>query len=89
MEHLSILIIPLALIFSIVYDRWRIGSSLSILLLIFLFAFPWAMYFFTPIPLTQEILFLFLPLFTVIGLYWIRWWALSPPRVWADLTNKN
>ena len=87
MEHLAVLIIPLALIFSIVYDRWKIGGGLTILLLLFLFAFPWLLYFLNPITLTQEILFLFLPLFTLIGLYWIRWWALSPPRVWADLTK--
>lgn len=87
MEHLSILIIPLALIFSIVYDRWKIGGGLTILLVLFLFGFPWLMYFFNPIKLTQETLFLFLPVFTVIGLYWIRWWAIRPPRVWADLTK--
>src|SRR5688572_13365677 len=85
LSHLSILIIPLALIFSIVYDRWRVGSGLTILILLILFAIPWFVYFFNPIQFTQEFLFLFLPLFTVIGLYWIRWWALSPPRLWADL----
>ncbi|MBL8051328.1 MAG: DUF2029 domain-containing protein [Anaerolineales bacterium] len=86
-EHLSILIIPLALIFSIVYDRWKIGGSLTLLLLIIIFTFPWLLYFINPTQFAQEILFLFLPLFTVIGLYWIRWWALRPPRVWADLTK--
>jgi hypothetical protein len=89
MEHLSILIIPLALIFSIIYDRWKIGAALMILLLLILFAFPWIMYFLNPIPFSQEILFLLLPLFTLIGLYWIRWWAIRPPRVWADLTKGN
>jgi hypothetical protein len=88
MEHLSILIIPLALIFSIVYDRWKIGLFLTILLLLILFTLPWALYLFSPLTnLTGNILYLFLPLFTVIGLYWIRWWALRPPRLWADLTK--
>lgn len=88
MEHLSILIIPLALIFSIVYDRWKIGSVLTILLLLILFTLPWALYLFSPLTnLAGDILYLFLPLFTVIGLYWIRWWALRPPRLWADLTK--
>lgn len=87
MEHLSVLIIPLALIFSIVYVRWKIGAGLTVLLVFFLFGFPWLLYFFNPTQFTQEILFIFLPLFTIIGLYWIRWWALRPPRVWADLTK--
>ncbi len=88
MEHLSILIIPLALIFSIVYDRWKIGTLLTILLLLILLFAPWVLYFFSPFSnLTQDILFLFFPLFTVIGLYWIRWWALRPPRIWADLSK--
>ena len=89
MEHLAVLIIPLAFIFSIVYDRWKIGGALTILILLFLFIFPWLLYLLNPTTLTQEILFLFLPLFTLIGLYWIRWWALSPPRVLADLTKSK
>ncbi|NJN79609.1 MAG: hypothetical protein HC797_03575, partial [Anaerolineales bacterium] len=88
MENLAVLIIPLALIFSIVYDRWKIGTLLTIFLLLMLFFIPWALYFFSPFTnLTGDILYLFLPLFTVIGLYWIRWWALRPPRIWADLTK--
>lgn len=87
-EHLSIFIVPLAFIFSIVYDRWKIGSALTALLLSLLFAFPWALYLFSPLTnVTGDILYLFLPLFTVVGLYWIRWWALRPPRLWADLTR--
>lgn len=86
-EHLSILIIPLALIFSIVYDRWKIGSGLTLFLLLALFALPWFIYIFNPIELSQEMLYLIPSVFTVIGLYWIRWWAIRPPRVWADLTK--
>ncbi|MBI3152892.1 MAG: hypothetical protein HYZ21_12210 [Chloroflexi bacterium] len=92
MEHLAVLVIPLALIFAIVHDRWRrFGNSLTILLLLAVFLVPWAIFFFA-LPryagITEEILFLFFPLFTVIGLYWIRWWAIRPPRLWADLANR-
>jgi len=24
------------------------------------------------------------PVLTVLGLYWMRWWAVRPPRLWAD-----
>lgn len=87
MEHLSILIIPLALIFSIVYDRWKIGTPLTLLLLLIVFTLPWILYLFSSFHFVQEMLFLFLPLFTLIGVYWIRWWAIRPPRIWADLTK--
>jgi len=93
-ENLAVLIIPLAFFFAVVYDRWsRIGTALTFLLLLLILLVPWALYLFTsPIfeTVSQEIIFLFLPVFTVLGLYWIRWWAIRPPRVWADaLTRKT
>jgi hypothetical protein len=93
LEHLAVLSIPLALVFAIVHDRWsRHGGILTFLLLLVIFGVPWALYLFV-LPLgvfpVQDVLFLFPPLFTVLGLYWIRWWALRPPRVWADLATKR
>lgn len=93
LEHLAVLSIPLALVFAIVHDRWsRHGGILTFLLLLVVFGVPWALYLFV-LPLgvfpVQDVLFLFPPLFTVLGLYWIRWWALRPPRVWADLATKR
>jgi hypothetical protein len=88
--NLAALVIPLAYFLSIVHDRWhRIGNALIVFLLLLAFLFPWMLYFF---PLaggfSQEIIFLFLPFFTVVGLYWMRWWALRPPRTWVDLANR-
>jgi hypothetical protein len=93
MEHLSVLVIPLALIFSIVHNRWyKVRNILTTLLLLSVFAVPWAVHLFA-LPrfgkIANDLVFLFLPLFTVIGLYWIRWWALRPPRTWKDLANQN
>jgi hypothetical protein len=92
MEHLSVLIIPLALVFAIVYERWRrFGAGLTYLLLLVVLLVPWALYFFEFNrfdEIAREITFLFLPLFTVIGLYWIRWWAIRPPRIWTDLAPR-
>lgn len=93
LENLALLILPLALIFAVVYDRWsRIGAVLILFLTTLLFAVPWAVYLYLPSQyqnLTGEILYLFLPVFTVVGLYWIRWWAIRPPRVWADTISKR
>ncbi|NOH02909.1 MAG: hypothetical protein HND47_13580 [Chloroflexi bacterium] len=89
MEHLAVLVIPLALVFAIIYDRWkRAGAVFTVLLLLVVFGLPWAAYFLA-LPRYGEVTFLFLPLFTIIGLYWIRWWALRPPRVWADLAARQ
>ena len=92
MEHLSVLIIPLALIFAIVYDRWyKIGNSLTLLLMLLVLTVPWALSLFV-VPrfggIAQDVLFLFYPLFTFIGLYWIRWWAIRPPRILSDLASR-
>lgn len=93
MEHLSVLVIPLALVFAVVYDRWnRIGDFLTSLMLLIIVLIPWAVFFWA-LPrfgeVTQQIMFLFLPLFTTIGLYWIRWWAIRPPRIWSDLAPRR
>lgn len=88
MGYLAVLVIPLALVCAVAYDRWRrIGAGLVLLLLLLLFALPWASAFY-PF-LSQEVIFLFLPLFTVIALYWLRWWVLRPPKLWADLAKQT
>ena len=59
--------------------------------MLFVFGVPWAINYFLLDRLgdmSQEIIFLFLPLFTLIGLYWIRWWAIRPPRILSDLANR-
>ena len=93
MEHLSVLVIPLALVIAIIYERWRkYGAGLTYLLLLLVLAAPWIAYFFAFDrfgAIAQEITFLFLPLFTIIGLYWIRWWAIRPPRIWTDLVPRS
>lgn len=91
-ENLAALIMPLTCLLSVAYDRWRnIGAWIAALLLLAILSLPWALYFIA-VPLYGQIanglMFLFLPLFTVIGLYWIRWWAIHPPRVWADTRTR-
>lgn len=84
--NLVVLILPLALIFSVLRERWKAGYWLASLVLLLVFLVPWGL-FFGP-ALTRQIradaIFLFLPVFTTVGLYWIRWWALRPPRTWLE-----
>jgi hypothetical protein len=92
MEHLVVLVIPLALVFAIVHDRWRrIGNGLTILLMVVIFVVPWLLFFLSmtrSYKFASELTFLFLPISTLIGLYWIRWWAIRPPRIFSDLANR-
>ena len=91
MEHLVVMVIPLALVFAVVHDRWRrFGNSLTILLMLIVFTVPWLFYFFSSThsyKFASELTFLFLPLSTLIGLYWICWWAIRPPRIHSDLAR--
>ncbi|MBE3040695.1 MAG: hypothetical protein IMZ62_18010, partial [Chloroflexi bacterium] len=32
----------------------------------------------------NDVLALVLPVLLVLGLYWMRWWAVRPPRTWSD-----
>ncbi|MFN8412438.1 MAG: hypothetical protein U0Z26_08620 [Anaerolineales bacterium] len=88
MENLSVLVIPLALVFAMIHNRWqKFGNGLTALSMLVVFASPWVIYLLVEQRFgktADNLLFLFLPLLTVIGLYWIRWWVLRPPRVWQD-----
>lgn len=86
MPNLVVLLIPLAFIFAVVRERWKGGYWLGGILLALVFLVPWALLLGAGIPagLREDLIFLFLPLFTVTGLYWIRWWAIRPPRTWLE-----
>jgi len=34
--------------------------------------------------LYSDLLKILPPVLTMLGLYWMRWWAIRPPRLWAD-----
>jgi hypothetical protein len=76
------------LITALAWERWtnkRIAVSLFLIALIFFFYF--GLYFETISKVAHiyaELLSILPPLLTVLGLYWMRWWAVRPPRIWAD-----
>lgn len=89
MGNLVVLVIPLALVFAIVHDRWhKFGDGLTILFILAIFTIPWLLYLLVGTT-SLKIIFLFLPLSTLIGLYWIRWWAIRPPRILSDFVNRS
>jgi hypothetical protein len=79
-----VLFIPLVLVFAMwVKHSGTIGRVLVILSVMVLFVGLWALFLFTldasaGQPQQSPIMFFPLPLFLLIGLYWIRWWAIQP-----------
>jgi hypothetical protein len=89
LDSLIPLTLPIILVIVVSRERWkRFGDGIAFLISLFLFGIPWLLYF-QGAPQwirlrTDEILFLFWPVFGLLGLYWIRWWMVRPPRTWLD-----
>ncbi len=82
----------LALIFAATTERWRVGYWLTGLLLAIVFLVPWGLYVHWSFLHEQrfyDYLFLFCPLFTILGLYWTRWWFIHPPRTWLEYARSS
>jgi hypothetical protein len=89
MDQLFPLTLPVLLIVIISRERWkRLGDGIAVLLLSFFFGLSWLFYLQGApqwLRLDEEqILFLFWPVFSLLGLYWVRWWTVRPPRTWLD-----
>lgn len=81
--------LPLVLVFSVWVERGgRTGTVLSSLALFLLFIVPWVIFLQTVTygdqPLQHPIMFFPLPLFLLITLYWVRWWAIKPRRLLVE-----
>lgn len=89
MDQLLPLTFPVMLIIVISRERWqKLGNGIAVLLLLFFFGLPWLLYtrgalLELSLPV-DDLLYLFWPVFAVIGLYWVRWWMIRPPRTWLD-----
>jgi len=78
----------LILVIALVWERWtRRRAVVSVLLISIIFLFYFGLYFETinePAHLYSELLLVLPPFLTLLALYWMRWWAIRPPRIWAD-----
>jgi len=87
LSDLSSLSPALALIFAAAADRWKQSMWLVAGLWFLALALPWAVFLRRAAlgaSFSSDMLFLFYPLFNLIGLYWTRWWFLRPPRTWLE-----
>jgi hypothetical protein len=84
-----LLFFPLILFLSILAERWsrpgRWGVAGLVLLAIFLgFWLITAGLSHAGVSVPTNVLALAFPVLLVLGLYWMRWWAVRPPRTWSD-----
>ena len=83
-----VLLPAVVLIIALVWERWtNLRALLSTLLLILIFVFSHGLYYQSstaPERLYSDLLKILPPVLAAMGLYWMRWWAVRPPRIWAD-----
>lgn len=84
--NLSLLLLPVLIIVSVTGARWKRHSAwLLPLLVLSLLALPWVNAFLSVSEKQAAYrLSILLPLGLVLALYWLKWWVVRPPRVWAD-----
>ncbi len=74
------------LVFSVVGQRWGVLGRLAAFLLgLGLLAGLWAAHF---AGLDSTFLFAY-PFAMTLLLYWVRWWATRPPRLWMDMISQG
>ncbi len=69
------------LILKIWEDRWgKVGKGLVAFTLLAALIGLWALFFSTVDGIyEQPVMYLPLPIFSLLGLWWVRWWAIKPP----------
>jgi hypothetical protein len=69
------------LVVTVMVQRWGVlGLGSAVLVTLGIFLGLWA----AQLNGLQSAFILLYPLLLTLLLYWVRWWAVSPPRVWAD-----
>ena len=79
-----IMMLPaLFLVFSLWEARWRSGGRIAVWVSLVVLGFGLWPLFLTTVQGNQEqtVMYLPYPFFCLIGLLWVRWWAIHPPRV--------
>jgi hypothetical protein len=84
-----LLFLPLVLVFSKWSERWgKAGNIWISIAMLLLFILPWAVFLQTVTygdqPLQHPVMFFPLPVFLLLTLYWVRWWAIKPRRLLVD-----
>lgn len=91
-QNFVVLLPATALVFATWEERWRrFGHALTVISVLGLGVGIWALHLstvsFGPSTTLNPLLYLPLPGFLIITLYWVRWWAIQPPTVWFDFIS--
>ena len=84
-----VLFLPMVLTWAVFEEHWgRRGRPVIWLVMVITFAGLWALFLrtvnYAEQPLQNPIMFFPLPLFLLVVLYWVRWWAIRPVRLLID-----
>jgi len=83
-----VLLPAIVLVILLMRERWRNRRSVvSAVALIVIFVLSYGLYYQiinSPDRLYSDLMKILPPIFTLACLYWMRWWAVRPPRLWAD-----
>jgi hypothetical protein len=93
-ENYMIMFPALLMVFAAWEDQWRnLGKVLIYTSLILLFFGVWWLFMATlergEQPIQGLIMFFPLPVFLLIGLYWVRWWVLRPEQPLLDRLRRS
>jgi len=93
MQNLVVLLPALTLTLALMRQRWsRWGYVVVSTLLLLALGLPW-LFMTRRISVLglqpTEITFLFYPILTVLGLYWIRWWAVRHSSPWLERVARS
>jgi hypothetical protein len=84
--NMTVLIVALYAIFQVWKERWKWGGRfLMWLVLLLALVGLWAIFITTSTGIVEPtVLYLITPMFTLLGLWWIRYWFIQPPRVYVE-----
>jgi hypothetical protein len=79
----------LVLVLSIWDERWRkLGQWIGFITMLLLLVGLWLLFVstiqFGDQPIQHPVMFFPLPVLLIAGLYWVRWWAIHPPRLFLE-----
>jgi hypothetical protein len=86
----ALLFFPLILFLSILaerwprYGRWGLAGLALIIIILGFWLIAAGLFLAGSYAALFDVLALVFPVLLVVGLYWMRWWAVRPPRTWSD-----
>jgi hypothetical protein len=82
------LILPLILVLAMLSERWPHGGDwVAVLLCVIIFIWEWSLFWLnitSSQPAMQLNLIIPFPMVLLVGLYWVRWWAIKPRRLMME-----